>query len=166
CRPPVAPFGNHTLRLTYWGVKDGMSSSAINTILKDKKGILWFGTYDGLNKFDGFDFSVYRASVTDSTALQSNQVVCLMEDSRGRIWVGTGGGGVSVLNRGTGHFKTYHPSLGRGLANSSIKSLGEDDRGNIWVGHFSGVSIIDPETDNVVELPVRRSTEPESRVVL
>ena len=166
CAAPTALLGQHTVRFTSLGVKDGMSSNAINTILKDKKGILWFGTDDGLNKFDGFNFSVYRAALADSTALQSNQVVCLMEDSRGRIWIGTGGGGVSVLNRETGLFKTYHASFGRGLANSSIKSLGEDDRGNIWVGHFSGVSILDPETDNVVELPVRRSNEPDSRVVL
>lgn len=163
---PVILLGQHTVRFTMLGVKDGMSSNAINTILKDRKGILWFGTDDGLNKFDGLDFSVYRASRADSTALQANQVVCLMEDSRGRIWVGTGGGGVSVLNRETGHFKTYHPSLGRGLINSSIKSLGEDDQGNIWIGHFSGVSILDPETDKVIELPVRKPTETESSVVL
>jgi len=163
---PVALLGQHTVRFTSLGVKDGMSSNAINAILKDRKGILWFGTDDGLNKFDGLDFSVYRASLADSTALQANQVVCLMEDSRGRIWVGTGGGGVSVLNRETGLFKTYHPSLGRGLINSSIKSLGEDDQGNIWVGHFSGVSILDPETDKVIELPVRKPAETESRVVL
>lgn len=163
---PVVLLGQHSVRFTSLGVKDGMSSNSINAILKDRMGILWFGTADGLNKFDGLHFSVYRASLTDSAALKANQVVCLLEDSQGRIWVGTGDGGVSVLNRETGDFKTYHPSVGRGLINSSIKSLDEDDQGNIWIGHFSGVSILDPATDKVIELPVRRPGESESRVVL
>ncbi len=70
-------------------VGDGISSNTITCITQDSKGFMWFGTRNGLNRFDGYDFKTFSNNLNDSTSLGSNSIVSLQEDSRGRLWVGT-----------------------------------------------------------------------------
>src|SRR4051812_48284170 len=70
--------------------KDGLSTNTINTILKDRYGYMWFGTDDGLNKFDGETFTVYRHHADDSTSVGANRINALCEDNLGNLWIGTG----------------------------------------------------------------------------
>src|SRR5687767_8082597 len=79
--------------------KDGLLSNSVNAILKDRQGLMWFATDDGLNRFDGTNFKVYRNRRNDSTSLRSNEILALHEDKRGNLWIGTSGGGVSLYNR-------------------------------------------------------------------
>ncbi|SEI55591.1 Signal transduction histidine kinase [Dyadobacter sp. SG02] len=121
---------------------DGLSSNTVTAILKDRHGLLWFATDDGLNKFDGTGFTVYRHKKTDSTSLKSNDVSALFEDRTGRIWVGTITGSLHWYDRRKDSFvriKTYH----------SINSICEDGQGKIWVGTTQGLVTIDPATFRV-----------------
>ncbi|WP_342085499.1 hybrid sensor histidine kinase/response regulator transcription factor [Dyadobacter sp. OTU695] len=118
---------------------DGLSSNTVTAILKDRHGLLWFATDDGLNKFDGTGFTVYRHEKKDSSSLKSNDVSAIFEDRAGRIWVGTIIGGLHLYDRRKDSFvrvKTFH----------SINSICEDSQGKIWSGTTQGLMIIDPLT--------------------
>ena len=90
------PSGNKFYALT---TKDGLSSNTVNTILKDRFGLVWFGTEDGLDKFDGTNFKIYRHKNNDTSSLKSNEILSLFEDKDGNLWVGTSGGSLSLYDR-------------------------------------------------------------------
>lgn len=111
-------------------VDQGLNSSYVFSILPDKRGHLWFGTYGGgVSRYDGRTFEVYTAK----EGLVNNQVYCMIEDSRNNIWFGTSDG----LSRfdGKNFFNYSHET---GLKNDMIISLFEDSKGNIWVGSYGG----------------------------
>ncbi len=117
-------------------VENGLSSSDVNCILQDKLGFIWIGTDNGLNRFDGKNFKVYRHQATKSNSISDNSIWALYEDRKANIWIGTKGG---VLNK----FSPYHEKfeqikLSENLFNeNSITSILEDNEGNIWIGTYS-----------------------------
>ena len=96
--------------------KDGISQSVIRCLLEDKFGYIWIGTEDGLNKYDGKDFSVYKNVPDDPTSISYNDITAIDEAPDGTLWIGTNGGGVNIYSRETGYFTTLH--------NKSISSRG------------------------------------------
>lgn len=124
--------------------KNGLSSNTVNTILKDKYGLMWFGTEDGLNKFDGQNFAVYRHSETDSTNIGRGSVMAMQEDKEGNLWIGTSIT-LSLYNRNLDNFINFDFSkLGW------IRCLQADHLGNIWVGTYSGLYYFNPKTKKIV----------------
>lgn len=87
----------------YLDIKDGLSNNSVTTIYKDKNGYMWFGTGDGLNRYDGYEFKVYRNIMGDTTSLTSNNIAVVEGDARGNIWVGSAKG-ASVLNQAKNTF--------------------------------------------------------------
>lgn len=71
---------------------DGLSSSTCVDIHQDAEGFLWFATINGLNKYDGYEFTIYRTVVGDPHSISSNRVHAITEDKQGRLWIGTGSG--------------------------------------------------------------------------
>lgn len=121
--------------------KDGLSSNSINAIIKDRYGLMWFATDDGLNKFDGTNFTVYRQELNDPTTLRSNRVTTLFEDQTGNLWIGTDGGGVSIYNRAKDNFSNLDfPDI-----NNSVTKILADAFGRIWIAHYSGLTVIEPK---------------------
>jgi signal transduction histidine kinase/ligand-binding sensor domain-containing protein/DNA-binding response OmpR family regulator len=116
-------------------INDGLSQNAVFAIMKDSRGFMWFGTKDGLNKYDGYDFLIYQHNPFDSTTLSANYISSLFEDSRGLIWVGTFDRGINVYDRKKDIF--HRIDLGKdglSLRNTfEIKAIDEDSQGNIWV---------------------------------
>lgn len=131
---------NQNLRFSHLSIESGLSQNSIFAILQDKQGLMWFGTKDGLNMYDGYHFTVYRNSLKDSFSLSNNNVKCILEDKTGSLWVGTWGGGVNMLNRSTGKFTRYKfvEYNAAGLNNNFITALLEDKYGNIWIGTDGG----------------------------
>ena len=84
-----------------------MSQSSIFTIIQDKRGFLWFGTQDGLNKYDGYKFTVFKHNPSDSLSISDNWITSLYEDHLGNIWVGTSGGGLNRFDPITEQFQYY-----------------------------------------------------------
>ncbi|WP_432708418.1 hybrid sensor histidine kinase/response regulator transcription factor [Pedobacter sp.] len=125
--------------------KDGLSSNTVTAIIKDHLGFLWIATEDGLNRFDGTSFKVYRHISKNSSSLPTNHVTALFEDSDGTLWIGTNGGSVSIYDRNKDEFI----ELGKynkeqiGVAANSIT---EDHKGDIWVASYSGLYVINRKT--------------------
>src|SRR4051812_43707791 len=93
CLMPLACTWNlyaqqQEINFTALTTKDGLSSNNVTAILKDQHGLMWFGTDDGLAKFDGINFTIYRQRSGDSTSLPANEVLALNEDKAGRLWIG------------------------------------------------------------------------------
>ncbi len=130
-------------------IRDGLSQATVFSILQDREGFMWFGTADGLNKFDGYSFTHFRYDVKDSTSLSDNRIIALLEDMSGRLWVGTIGGGLNLFERESATFRRYQ--AGRddnlGLSDNRVNSLFQDSQGIVWVGTtVAGVDAFDPRT--------------------
>jgi signal transduction histidine kinase/ligand-binding sensor domain-containing protein/DNA-binding response OmpR family regulator len=126
--------------------KDGLLSNAVNAILKDRLGLMWFATDDGLYKFDGTNFTVYRNLPDDTSSLRANEVLALHEDRKGDLWIGTSGGGLSIYNRTRDAFVHFPANANAvGLSrNAVIRSICSDHQGQLWIGQFDGLYVIDP----------------------
>src|SRR6187549_2550476 len=87
--------GVEQVRFWHYGVEDGLSQSTARVLAQDRQGFLWIGTQDGLNRFDGQDFRVYRSDPSDPHALPDNYVTALAPAPDGTLWVGTQAGGLA-----------------------------------------------------------------------
>ena len=134
----------------YFDVNDGLSSSNIIAITQDREGFLWIATEDGLNRFDGNSFTVYRNIPNDTSSLISNHVTKVWEDQKGRLWVATFSG-LCLYNRTTDQFTQYDLSSYQGKSDIiQCYDLIEDQQGNIWVSiSGSGVIQINPENNEI-----------------
>ena len=92
--------------LTY-SVKDGLSQSSVHALHRDKEGLLWVGTQDGLNSFNGKIFTTYRYSQWDSTSISDQFILKILEDKKGNFWVGTRNG-LNYFNKHSRQFKRYY----------------------------------------------------------
>src|SRR6187402_2335901 len=138
-------FTQPQINFTAINSNDGLSSNTVNKIIKDKFGLMWFATDDGLNKFDGTKFTIYRNKPNDTTSLQSNEILSLYEDQAGILWIGTSGGTLSQYNRVLDNFINYKAAnKPDAIRNSVVLSLCSDLLGRIWVGNYSGLSILQP----------------------
>ena len=99
-------FSNN-LKFVKYSTSMGLSSNNQNCIVQDKEGFMWIGTGEGLNRFDGRAFKIYRSNPKSSTSLKSNIVTCLFCSSKGELWVGTYSGGLSRYNKEKDNFFTY-----------------------------------------------------------
>ncbi len=94
-------------RFLIYGVKDGLSQNSVHAIHRDKDGLIWIGTQDGLNSFDGKRFTVYRYNEDDSTSISDQFVLRIQEDKKGNLWIGTRNG-LNHFNKRTGKFKRIY----------------------------------------------------------
>ncbi len=134
------------IKLEYLAIENGLSQSGVQCILQDSKGFIWFGTYNGLNKYDGYRFTVYLNDPEDSTSISANGIRALYEDSTGNLWIGTFGGGLNRFNPKTEIFirYIYDRNNPKSLRNNYIRqnALHEDHSGNLWIGTAGGLSQI------------------------
>jgi signal transduction histidine kinase/ligand-binding sensor domain-containing protein/DNA-binding response OmpR family regulator len=123
--------------VTYLGINEGLSNNSVRCILKDHKGFMWFGTYDGLNRYDGYTFRVFRNKLNDTISLAHPVVYALGEDRSGNLWVGTRQG-LSIYNSLTETFRqlTYQASQKDTPRQISdvVRTIGTDSRNNVFVG--------------------------------
>jgi ligand-binding sensor domain-containing protein/signal transduction histidine kinase len=130
----------------------GLSQNSINCMLKDHYGLMWFGTQVGLNKFDGYKFTVYTHTINDPKSIAANNIAGLCEDKEGDLWVATKLGGVSQYDPGSESFINYQEKLNdtASLSSNQTNLIYEDRRGNIWVGTLSGLNLFNKKTKKFV----------------
>ncbi|MCB0396126.1 MAG: SpoIIE family protein phosphatase, partial [Flavobacteriales bacterium] len=127
---------------------EGLSQSVVNCIIQDHKGFMWFGTQSGLNRYDGYSFTIYKSNPLDSNSLSHNFVNCILEDENGILWIGTDGGGLNTYNPVTGVFRNYRKQGKnlKSLPGDQVKTLLLDTDGVLWVGTNNGLFAFDRAT--------------------
>ncbi len=121
---------------------DGLSQGMVNSIIQDRYGFMWFASNDGLNRYDGNKFTVYKNDPNDANSIAENFIRFLFEDSKGRIWIATAGNGLDLFDRTTEtfiHFKNKARDANT-ISDNSITSISEDAIGVIWVGTLHGLN--------------------------
>ena len=143
----------HELNFINFGSREGLSSNIVTAIIKDSHGYMWFATDDGLNKFDGSKFTVYRHNADDSTSIASNDIIDLYEDKKGNFWIGTGSG-LTKYNRKMDSFENFYSG-----SNSGVTSICSDKSGSIWLTSYGGVTVFNPDTRKVSTISPRNLTD-------
>jgi signal transduction histidine kinase/ligand-binding sensor domain-containing protein/DNA-binding response OmpR family regulator len=118
------------IHFRHLSIDDGLSQNAVLSILQDSHGYMWFGTKDGLNRYDGYNFRIFQNDTHDSASISSNYICSIFEDSRGKIWIGTLAGDLNIYLEESGTFRTV-PNLDN---DSQITTITEDSSGNMWIG--------------------------------
>ena len=130
-------------------VKDGLSQISVISMFQDSQGFMWFGTREGLNKYDGYNFLIYRESDPDSY-ISNNFIECMEEDKLGRLWVGTKRG-LNRYDRESGLFITYYSSNNDSTpSNNNTMCMLKDYRGELWMGTLSGLDRYNTENDKFI----------------
>jgi signal transduction histidine kinase/ligand-binding sensor domain-containing protein/CheY-like chemotaxis protein len=145
----AAPAVAQTLPFHSLSFDDGLPSNTVVDVRQDQSGYLWIASNDGLARYDGFSFRLYRHDPALPGSLPGNQLQALLVDSKDRIWVGTEGGGLSYLGqrRRSFHHYQHDPDKPTGLASNDVWTVVEDRDGFIWVGTYrGGVQRLDPAT--------------------
>jgi len=137
--PPATGAMTNTIRFEKISLEDGLSQSTVRVILQDHQGFMWFGTDDGLNKYDGYSFMVYKNDPDDPNTLSDNTVYAIYACRNGDLWVGTRGG-LDRFDRETGTFAHYQhdPTDPRSLSDNKVLVVFEDRQGVLWVGTEGG----------------------------
>ncbi len=121
-------------------INSGLSHNQVLCTLQDRQGFMWFGTGDGLDKYDGYKFTVYKNDLKDSNSLSENSISAMIEDANGDIWIATSGGGLNKFNKVTNKFTRYKniPNNTNSLSSDFVNGLIQDDKGNFWIGAENG----------------------------
>ena len=142
---------NNKYRLNNISTVNGLSQSSVITIHQDKIGQMWFGTRDGLNKYDGNKFTIFRNNPKDSTSISNNDILSIQEDKSGNLWIGTYNG-LNCYNPITNTFKQYfHANNDKSLCNNTIWDI-KEIKNEIWIGTSSGLSIYNKTTKKFTSL--------------
>ena len=140
---------NQQLHFTHFGTAEGLSELNPNCLLQDSRGFIWIGTADGLNRYDGYKFKIFRNDAKDITSIANNYVQDIIEDKEGNIWAATIGGGLNKFDRNTNRFHRYlHNEKDKSSISSNfVSKVALDKSGKIWVAtQKDGLNLFDPET--------------------
>jgi PAS domain S-box-containing protein len=143
-------------------VAEGLADQRVQALLQDRAGFMWFGTNNGLDRFDGHRIVSFREDPDDPSSLSGNVITDLLEDRTGKFWVATRSG-LNLFDPRTERFKRYlhDPADPTSLSDNSVMTLHEDREGTIWVGTFGGLNRFDRATGTFTRF-VRDPADPRS----
>jgi len=146
-----AALAQPPVQFTHLTSLNGLSQGTAQVILKDKQGFIWFGTQDGLNRYDGYKFKIYRHEFHNDKSLRRNNIISLCEDHQGNLWIGSENGGLSRYDRAHDNFINYleDPDNPKRISNKAITSIYEDKQNNFWVGTYYGLNLLNRKTGEV-----------------
>lgn len=136
----------NNLNFDFYSQEHGLSNNQIHCILQDKKGWMWIGTSQGVCRFDGYKFTVFKNDPEEQASLKGNLVRAIFEDSKGQLWVGTENGGLNKFNREKENFHhLFYNGDAAFLKDASVTSIHEDAAGILWVGTKTSLYRIENE---------------------
>ncbi len=127
-------FAQVKLRFDHLSIQDGLSQASITSILQDSRGYMWFGTQDGLNRYNGYEFKVFKFNPADLSTISDNSILKVFEDSSNNLWIATLNG-LNLYNRKTETFTRYFLKEGNNYNKmNQFSSIIEDNYSNLWIG--------------------------------
>ncbi|MCP4155421.1 MAG: response regulator [bacterium] len=157
----TALYSQKYIDFEHISVEQGLSQSTVVSIFQDSRGFLWFGTESGLNRYDGYNFIVYKPETGNPNSLSANYARAIIEDRLGFLWIGTLGGGLDKFDPKLETFTHYRNETGNpnSLSNDLIVTLFEDSNGLLWIGtHGGGVNRFDPTKETFTRFPFSGNT--------
>ncbi|MCD6067069.1 MAG: rsbU 6 [Bacteroidetes bacterium] len=141
-----------TIKFRSIGTDQGLSVGFVQCVIQDSKGFMWFGTQDGLNKYDGYEMKVFRNNPKDKSSLSNNDILTIYEDKSGTLWIGTNGGGLEEYDPALNKFKHHQnaPGNNNSLPNNIVRCIYEDKQFNLWIGTEYGLARYDRKTEKFV----------------
>jgi len=133
----------------------GLQNRSITTIIQDDLGFLWFGSQDGLIRYDGYDIRVFKTNVKNNNSISDNNIRAIAKDTVGNLWIATQGGGLDKFNLKTETFTHYksNPANENSLSGNAVWSLLVDSKGIVWAGTFSnGLNRLDTKTGEIIRI--------------
>ncbi|WP_299553152.1 two-component regulator propeller domain-containing protein [Seonamhaeicola sp.] len=124
---------------------DGLSQNDVNSIYQDQEGFMWFATHDGLNKYDGYSFTIYTPERDNSNSINSNLAYTITGDKQGNLWIGTTGNGLNFFDKSDEKFYhfTHDEKSPKSINNNYISDLYCDTKNRLWITTHSGLSFLD-----------------------
>jgi signal transduction histidine kinase/ligand-binding sensor domain-containing protein/ActR/RegA family two-component response regulator len=124
----------------------------VNCIFQDSKGFIFIGTNNGLNRYDGHEFKVYKYNERAENSINNNFISSIKEDKSGNLWIATSGGGLNMLDRSRRHFKSYvnKPNDSKSIAGNFINEIAIDKQNKLWLATTAGLDVFDPEKGIVI----------------
>lgn len=149
--------------ISHLGIQQGLSNNSIRCIYQDHKGFMWFGTYDGLNLYDGYNFTVFRNKLNDSTSLPHNYIYAIHEDRHNNLWIGTGQG-IAIYNGIYSRFKSAYyysyPTRVKQKIAVNINVIKSDNTGNVFIGTNGWGLLVKKEGEEAaIQVPVREGKQ-------
>ncbi len=143
------PLVLDNIRFEHITVEDGLSQNGAFAILQDSDGFMWFGTQDGLDKYDGQNFTAYRHDPDNPNSLSDNWIWAIHEDHLGALWIGTLSGGLDRYDRELDQFTHYphDPDNPQSLSHDEVLAIYEGPDGVLWIGTRGGLDRFDRETE-------------------
>lgn len=138
--PSIVRSQGSPVRFDRLSIADGLSENGISCLIQDRRGFLWCGTLDGLNRYSGYDFQIFRHQAFDTTTVSANRINCLVEDRSGGLWIGTYGEGLNFLPEGgkVRRFRLQGSSVAP-RPSDNITALCIDSAGQLWIGTLGGL---------------------------
>jgi len=125
------------IKFKHLSEQNGLSEGVVNCMIEDHFGFLWFGTEDGLNRYDGYNFRVFRSVPGDTNSLSDNNIWSLFEDSEGGLWIGTQDGVLNCFNPESEKFEHFRTS-NNPVSGNSITCIYRDKEDILWLGTYKG----------------------------
>ena len=150
CLLPVAGIASPDFSFIKYEVDNGLSHNTVRCVIQDKTGFMWFGTGDGLNRFDGINYKIFHNDQQDTTSLRNNSIHSLYEDREGKIWVGTEKG-IDIYDPQTGKFTPFRTQTpDEVIISSCVSVITTGPEHQIWIGtQGQGLLIYDSETQTL-----------------
>lgn len=128
------------IRFQHLTIEDGLPQNSVTTVLQDSTGFIWFGTEEGLVKYDGYNLKTFKHDPYNKNSLSGNYIASIFEDNKGGLWIGTIGNGLNHFNPKTEEFYHYRYKVGdsNSLSHDDVWSIIEGDQDNLWIGTMGG----------------------------
>jgi len=146
---------------------EGLSQSNVLAVHQDREGLLWVGTENGLNRFDGYEFRHYRRERGNPEALANDFIFDIAEDADGHLWLATNGGGLARMDRVRGTFTSYRhdPEAPTSIGSNIVRRVFVDRDGSVFAGTRSaGLSRLDPESGRFTRYAMPAAGEAQENV--
>jgi signal transduction histidine kinase/CheY-like chemotaxis protein/ligand-binding sensor domain-containing protein len=148
----IAIHGNaqkHRISFEHLTSNEGLSQSNVLCIMQDSRGYMWFGTQDGLNKYDGYELKIFRNDPSNPSSLSNDFIRAITEDKYGNIWIATWGSGINRFDRKTERFIHFQndPKDTKSIPSNFINHIITDSEGILWLTSENGLISLDPSTN-------------------